>query len=341
MTLEEIRKKLLTEEYDFLRKNEHLGNKICLLGLGGSHAYGTNVETSDVDIRGIALNSKMGILTNQKFEQVVEEQTDTTIYEFGKMISLLCNCNPNCIEMIGLKPEHYLYISSVGQEILDNRKLFLSKRCIHSFGGYANSQLYKLRNNIARYTLSQTEREIHILKSILNSMYTIHSRYHEFQEGSITLYIDKAIQEDFESEIFIDVNLEHYPLRDYKSLWAELNNIVKDYAKIGKRNKKKDSLHMAKHMQHLIRLYMMCVDILEQEEVITYREKEHDLLMSIRNGEYMVGDKVRDEFWQMLDEYEKRFEYAKENTSLPDNPDYKGVNEFVASVNEKIVKGEI
>lgn len=199
----------------------------------------------------------------------------------------------------------------------------------------------RLKNNIARYSMGQTEKENHILKSILNSMFTIHTRYHEMPEGGLTVYIDKAVQEDFESEIFIDVNLKHYPLRDYKSMWAEMNNIVKDYAKIGKRNKKKDSNHMAKHMMHLIRLYMMCLDILEKEEIVTYREKEHDLLMSIRNGEYMIGDKVRNEFWDILNEYETRFEYAKENTSLPSDVDYNKVNEFVASINERIVKGEI
>ena len=37
-------------EYDFLRTNESLGENIILLGLGGSHAYGTNNENSDVDL---------------------------------------------------------------------------------------------------------------------------------------------------------------------------------------------------------------------------------------------------------------------------------------------------
>lgn len=32
-----------SKQYDFLRTNEHLGDKIILLGLGGSWAYGTNV----------------------------------------------------------------------------------------------------------------------------------------------------------------------------------------------------------------------------------------------------------------------------------------------------------
>ena len=46
------------------------------------------------------------------------------------------------------------------------------------------------------------------------------------------------------------------------------------------------------------------------------------------------------EFYEMVDEYEKRLDYAKENTDLPDSPDYKKINEFVASVNERVVKGE-
>lgn len=43
----------------------------------------------------------------------------------------------------------------------------------------------------------------------------------------------------------------------------------------------------------------------------------------------------------MVDEYEKKLEYAKNNTNLPNNPDYKLINEFVASVNERVVKNEI
>lgn len=44
-------------------------------------------------------------------------------------------------------------------------------------------------------------------------------------------------------------------------------------------------------MMHLIRLYMMCLDILERKEIVTFRAKEHELLMSIRNGEYLDGNR--------------------------------------------------
>lgn len=141
----------------------------------------------------------------------------------------------------------------------------------------------------------------------------------------------------------MDVNLQHYPLRDWAGMWNEMKSIVSSYSKFGKRNEKAVAHDkLGKHMAHLIRLYMMCIDILEKEEIITYRSDEHDLLMSIRNGEYLDENRQPiSEFYDLLNEYEKRFEYAKANTSLPDKPDYKKINDFKMYVNERIVKGDI
>lgn len=344
MTIQEIRNKVLfSKEYEFLKTNEHLGNNIILIGLGGSYAYGTEKEdgSSDLDVRGCALNTKEEILTNKNFEQFVNEETDTTIYSFNKLVSLLSNSNPNTIEIMGLKPKHYLYIHLIGKELLNNAHLFLSKRAVHSFGGYANQQLRRMEL-LCNRNVSQSQKEQFILNTINNAMYDIKLAYQDFTDEEIKLYIDKALQEGYDTEIFMDVNLKHYPLRDYCSVWNEMKSIVSSYNKIGKRNEKAITHNkLGKHMMHLIRLYMMCLDILEKEQIVTYREAEHDLLMDIRNGKYLdSNDQPISEFYEMVDDYEKKLDYAKLNTSLPDSPDYKKINEFVMNVNERVVKGD-
>ena len=331
---------LNTPEYEFLKTNEHLGKNIILLGLGGSHAYGTNIPGSDVDIRGIALNSKEEILGAANFEQVVNEATDTTIYSIRKIVSLLSSCNPNTIEMLGLRPEHYLYLSPIGQELLDNKKLFLSKRAKYSFGGYAFAQLRRLDNKAAR-TIDQAEREKHILNSITTATYTWPDKYGSFKSGEgISLYLDDSQQPDMDKEIFMDIHLTGYPLRDYKAMWADMKNIVSDYDKIGHRNQNAiERGKLGKHMMHLVRLYLMCIDILEKEEINTYRENDIPFLMDIRNGKFLdSSSQPLPEFYEMVKEYEQRLEYAVENTSLPEKPDYNKINEFLMSVNERVVK---
>lgn len=345
MNLEEIKEKLASEEYGFLRSNPHLGNNIILLGLGGSHAYGTNVEGSDLDVRGIALNSKEDILCSDNgFDQVVNGETDTTIYAFNKIIKLLSDLNPNVIELLGLKKEHYIYMSLVGQELLDNKDMFLSKKAVHTFGGYASAQLRRLDNKSAR-NLKQAEKEAHILKSVNNAALDFKGKFFDYPDDAIKLYIDDAVNEEYEKEIFMDVHLTHYPLRDYKSMWSIMHNVVKDYAKLEQTGRNKEAIRadkLGKHMMHLVRLYYMCFDILERGEIITYREKEHDFLMDIRNGKYLGKDNQPiPEFFEIVDDLEKRMNYAKENTSLPEKPDYKRIKEFTMSVNEKVVKGEV
>lgn len=329
-------------EYAFIRSNKHLGKHVILLGLSGSYAYGTNNDNSDIDIRGIALNQKSDLIGMTTFEQYIDDNTDTCIFSFNKIISLLLNCNPNTIELLGLNSEHYLYINKIGKELLDNRHMFLSKRAAQSFGGYAGAQLRRLQNALARDSFPQEEKEKHIYNSVKNAMYDFKGRYEKFEEGSIKIYIDKSNRQVFDTEIYMDINLKHYPLRDYKSIWAEMSNIVKEYDKIGKRNKKKDDNHLNKHAMHLIRLFMMAIDILEKEEINTYRKNEKELLLSIRNGSFQKADGTfSNEFYEMLADYEKRLDYASQNTSLPEEPDLNKVEDFVMGVNEKVVRDDI
>lgn len=334
MTTQEIKAKLQTKEYDFLRTHPNLQHGFLFITVGGSHAYGTNIETSDLDIRGAAFDSSWNLLTNQRFDQVEDHITDTVIYSLEKLISLLSNCNPNVIELLGCRSDQYFELSETGKLLLDSADMFLSKKAIQSFGGYATQQLRRLENK-ANLSVGQAENERHILETIQNAQYAYKEHYMDHPQDAIRLYLDDAIQDGFDKEIFMDITLRHYPLRDYKSMWSDMQNIVKDYAKVGKRNQHAITHgKIAKHMMHLIRLYCMCLDILNDHQIITYREKEHDLLMSIRNGDYLDdNDQPTKEFTRLLDHYEKEFERAKEHTTLPEKPDYERIQKFLYDTN--------
>lgn len=338
MNIEDIKKMIASERYDFLRTNPHLGNKTIFLTLGGSHAYGTSIETSDVDVRGCALNSKTDILGLTNFEQVVNTETDTTVYSFNKLISLLLNCNPNTIELLGCNPDHYFCMTDIGAEMISNRHMFLSQRAAASFGGYATQQLRRLENAIARDSMPQAQKEEHIRNAMERSLAVFQSRYTALPTGSIKLYTGDSERDDLDKEVVVDVDLKCFPARQFHSIMNDLTSVIGTYEKLNHRNKKKDDAHLNKHAMHLIRLYLMCLDILEKEEINTYRENDREMLLEIRNGKYQNEDGTYcHEFFDIVFGFEKRMAYAKANTSLPQHPNMKRIEEFVMSVNERAI----
>ena len=400
---------ILTPEYNFLREHKLLGKNIGLLALGGSHAYGTNIEGSDIDIRGMAINPTKQIFNLEKdFEQIVETNTDTTIYSLNKMVKLLMSCNPNTVEILGCKPEHYLYVNRYGQLLLDNREYFLSKKAIDSFGGYANQQYNRLQHALLGNGKND-EMKLEMLMHSLECALTAFNAKHKTTQSNISMRIlsddeyvelintryERLKQELLEklsddlSALSINVgmtpqersskaqslrdlyfnnneelevkrldaldnrynavgdrivltgNYSDYPLGDIQSLLREFHQIKSEYGNINKRNTKKDAPHMAKHMMHLIRLYLMGIDLNTSMTIKTFRDgEEHDLLMSIRNQEFMTGDgmKVRPEFYDLLTDIQDKYNYAVKHTVLPDEPNYNALNEMMLSIYSDIIK---
>jgi uncharacterized protein len=334
MKTTEIRESLKATEYDFLRTHKSLGNNIILLTTGGSHAYGTDTPNSDLDIRGITLNSAEEILTMEYNDKPVEDRaTDTVVYFLKQIVTLLLNCNPNTIEILGTKPEQLFICTEEGKLLRDNVQLFLSKKAAVSFGGYAIAQLRRLQNALARDSYPQKEKEQHILSSIQKQLLTLSDRYRELTGDELKLYLGSSEKECFDEEIFMDISLKHYPLRDFKNVYSEMNNVLKDYDKLNHRNSKKDELHLNKHAMHLIRLLIMGTEILEGKGVHTYREKEIPLLMDIRNSKYSYN-----EIFKLVDMFDSEFKYASQNTVLPDNPDYSNVQELIMEINRKVIE---
>lgn len=333
---------LNTADYDFLQCNPRLGSRVMLLGVSGSYGYGTNREGSDIDFRGVTLNLPSDLIGLSSFEQYEDNLTDTVIFSFNKFVKLLLNCNPNTIEILGLDDDQYVIMSSVGKELMDHRHLFLSRRAAASFGHYADAQLRRLQNAVARDSLPQPSREEHILKSVQHALDDFNRKQREKYKTDAKLYIDAAETEGLVTEIFLDADFCHYPLRRYNEMMNTLHAVVREYNKIGKRNHKKDDDHLNKHAMHLVRLFMMGIDILEKGEIRTHRpETDLQLLRSIRDGAYMQESILTPAFYEIVTDYERRFQEAEKNSILPDNPDMEAIGDFVADINRRVVTGEI
>lgn len=317
------------QEYVYEVQKSH---KIALLTYGGSYAYGTNIEGSDVDIRGIMLPTRNEILSMTCDEDaLVDTNSDTTIYPLRQMIKLLCNANPNTIEIIGTRNEDIMILSEEGQLLRENSNIFLTKGKVYSaFLGYAQNQLRRLKNAITRDELSQSEKEQHILESIQKRMATFEQSYAPISKDGIKLHIEKSNREELETEIMIDMCLENYPLRDTKKMLDEMSITLKQYGKLNHRNKKKDEPHLLKHSMHLIRLYLMGIDILQGKGIKTYREDDRKLLLDIRNGKYTY-----EEIYNMADKLENRFKDVLEKSDLPERLDMEKINKLIIEINRR------
>lgn len=113
--------------------------------IGGSHLYGTNIASSDIDKRGIFIAPLEMILNGTAPEQISDETNDITYYELRRYLSLLSTNNPNVIESLGIIPECILYKHPIMDMILDNKDKFITKLCRNTFIGYAISQIQKSR----------------------------------------------------------------------------------------------------------------------------------------------------------------------------------------------------
>jgi uncharacterized protein len=150
------------------------------LAVTGSHAYGMARPTSDVDIRGAAIVPRpvrdsfylkfdqftsakqvgpWGPTSEGAIAKLDEHPTagkcyerdgeiDLCIYSLTKLVALVANNNPNVLELLFLDERDVLFSwADVWDRIADGRDLFLSKKCRHSYTGYAMSQLKRIKGH--------------------------------------------------------------------------------------------------------------------------------------------------------------------------------------------------
>lgn len=146
-----------------------LGDNTVYLTLMGSQAYGCATEDSDFDVYGFAMPPKTLVFPHlageipgfgrqlKRFEQFSGEhlmdpdaaggkgrEYDVSIYSIVRYFQLVMEGNPNMVDSIFTHRTCVLHSTAIAEMVREKRKLFLSKKCWHTFRGYAFAQLGKM-----------------------------------------------------------------------------------------------------------------------------------------------------------------------------------------------------
>lgn len=357
---------------DFLNKfqQKFVKDNLIYLALHGSKAYGTNIETSDDDYRGITIPPKeyyLGYLNT--FEQAELKDPDVTIFGINKFFKLAQDCNPNCLEIIFVDPSDVLFVSPIGQEILDNRNLLLSKKVKFTMTGYAISQLHRIQLHRKYFTnppkAPPTRADFNlpeyskIPKDHLDSANALISR--ELDKFQLSFLDHLSDSERFEAKQTMENMLSILKITkddQYELIAKQIgfdDNIVeilkqeKAYASTKQaydqfksweknRNPKRAEQERKygidlKHSLHLVRLFRQCRELLTTGKLNVKRHDREELL-AIRNGAWT---------YDQLLEYAKKeeedlIEIYKNCTILPKEPDRVKLNNLCIKLIERSFK---
>lgn len=125
--------------------------------ISGSHAYGTNIATSDLDRRGVFVYPVQNRLTLFDLPaEVSEDGEDTKLFELRKFFELAIKATPNMLELLYMPQDCVVSCSPLFQKIIDNRTMFITQKAIDTFGAYSISQIKKSRGANKKVNSKQT-----------------------------------------------------------------------------------------------------------------------------------------------------------------------------------------
>jgi uncharacterized protein len=359
--------KLVLPELDRNRSDiAWLWKRTLFLTAHGSHAYGTNLPTSDRDYKGFCIPPKAYFHGYAKrFEQAeFKGDPDMVVYDIRKFFKLAADCNPAIIEILFTETNDHQLVHPLGALVLQNRELFLSRKAKHTFSGYAVAQLKKIRSHkrwIDGGPQKPPERSDFglpanplIPKNQLDAVLAGIRKQIEAWDVDLT-HMDDAARIDLQNRI-AEALSEQGVLKDNQWRLAgkkmglddnfidlmdrerQFSNAVNEWRSyqtwLATRNEKRSELERkwgydTKHGMHLVRLMRMCGEILRGEGVKTKRPDAEELL-AIRNGLWKYEDLLD---WAA--KQEQAFEQLYVSSPLPKSPPVNRLDDLLVKVVEQ------
>lgn len=352
---------------DFLNNSTispYIKNNLMFLTIGGSFAYGTNHAGSDIDLRGFTIPDKkviLGILDN--FDQLIlDKPYDCVIYSIIKFVQLALNANPSCQEILFTDESDHIFVNKDGQKLLDIKDLFISKKARYTMGGYAFSNLKRLKLHkswLLRGEIPKPKREDFGLPE-----------YNNLLPASQMLEIEGAIRKIIEDwtidttgmsndnvikfqnelpEILKELKINSEEMDMYAARYLGLGDnlmeqfkkerqykaVLRDYQNWQNWKKNRNPARAIleekfgydlKFGVHIVRLLQQCEDLLKTGKMIVKRPNAEELL-SIRNGAWSF-----DQLMEFADKKDKELDELYKTSTLRREPERVKINEWLINL---------
>jgi len=348
--------------------NPWINGRLAFIIRHGSHAYGTNIATSDEDFKGACIAPKACYLGfKSRFEQQELKDPDTCVYEVRKFFDLASECNPNIIEVLHVDPKDHVLITAAGEKIFNARDKFLSKSIRYTFAGYARDQLGRIEGHyrwlkdppkappvrsdfklpekmeIAKDQFQAAQAEIakEIARYHLNHLDDMREDQkiavrNEMKDILAELHITKneewqaASRKIGLNDNFIAIMQREREYEGKVREWKQYNKWKEERNEVRAQLEAKYG-YDTKHAYHLVRLIRMCREILETGRVIVKRPDFEELLY-IRNGGWSYEKLIE---WARSEEGQLDAVCAK--SKIPVKPDMDFLDKLCAEVVEMIL----
>lgn len=363
-----------------------LESRTILLVIAGSRSYGLHAETSDVDLKGICvppidlyclglhhfeqadsvehIEPLVHMLTPDEQEIGARTRVEGTIYDVKKFIKLALNANPNILEVLFCDDGDIRRIEPAGGLLREHRDIFLSKKVVWSYQGYAFAQMKRIKGHRSwllnppsgppkredyglppeRSTLNEDEQNafLWVLTEVLRDKIGEFRLSRSTREELEALDLHGAVQHGIPDAAwpsigqitgaprhFIEAMQRERKYRQARNHWKSYLNWKKTRNRARKEIEERVG-YDAKHGMHLARLMIQGLEILREGALRVKRTEDRDFLLGLRHGA-MTFEEL--ESW--FEAKQAELKEASETSDLPDKPDHKTAEQLLIEIRER------
>ena len=298
----------------------------------GSHLYGLNTPTSDLDYVGVYIedsfedfidpfNTKdemdMSIKSKKENGKNDKDAVDEKYFHIKKFIKLCADNNPNILEMLFCSENCIEYVDPDFKAlILDHPEMFVNAKLIDRFIGYAKSQEQKSYTKSENYVLLNTG--LNSLKRVAN-LKTMQAKMRE-----AVLHIDPELFKGKANQNPVDIVYEIGDMKFPSGITIK-EAIARIEDRFSRASHRIEGIFINKYepkfMSHTVRLLDEGYQLLTTGKIsFPFTGQALEDIMSIKLGNTSVED-----IPELVNKYKERLSELEKVHTLPKTADYEAI----------------